>query len=90
MVKYQCHWCDGWLEPENALAYQRRNAFGNWLGTDYYHPECYPKWQQRQAEISKEEEGLFNVMKWGMIIVAAVAIIAPIVGFFILPHITWG
>jgi hypothetical protein len=87
MTQYSCHWCGGLVNQENAVVYQRRNIFDNWLGNDYYHPECYPKWQQRQKEINKEEEDMVNVFKWTTIAMVVITIVLPIIAFFILPYI---
>jgi hypothetical protein len=87
--QYQCHWCGRLVEQESAVVYQRRNAFDNWLGNDYYHQACYPKYLQRQEEINKQEE---KDLKWfkliPIIIVVSFVVITviPLIQYFLLPH----
>jgi hypothetical protein len=67
MTQFECHWCGNLVDKENAVIKQRRNGFGNWLGDDYYHPECYPKYQQAQATQDKEDESFYKCLTRMMI-----------------------
>jgi hypothetical protein len=89
MVQYSCHWCGGLVEQDNAVVYQRRNVFDNWLGNDYYHQQCYPKYLQRQAELDKEweKEAKWFKLIWIIPIGTMIALIAiPLLQWFLLPH----
>lgn len=59
MTQYECRWCGGLVNQDEAVVVQRRNGFGNWLGNDYYHQSCYQKYlQRRQTEEAKPESFL--------------------------------